>query len=289
MGATLLGALAALQFDRIIAVGERLMEPAGQATLIETTATAGAAGLLCWVVCALVTRAISRAALKPYKALADHLERLADGDVDSQFDLRGPDADVRRLARAVILFHHRAVASQRAEAGLQARYDRLCQDQAEERRLLMGMLMSQRLDPKGHAAGDRDPVDVAPVRPGIPEPLSAAPEAAGGPPQTGRYDGLYEDARQRRLLMDMLMTRRARPEGPAAGLRPPVGEALAGFDIPERPSATLAAADGSTPHAGRIVDLTGRLKSPARRGEERPVAQSAVPDLLSLDFAFIRR
>ena len=90
------------------------MHPVGQEALIRTTATAGLTGLLCWVVCALVTRAISRAALKPYDAVADHLERIADGDVDGPVDLQGPAAGVRRLARAVVVFQQRAATSARS-------------------------------------------------------------------------------------------------------------------------------------------------------------------------------
>src|SRR5215217_960994 len=82
LGAIVLGAMAALHLDLVVAAGERLMHPAGQDALIRTTAAAGLAGGLCWVACALVARAVDRAALRPYDALADYFEGLVDGDAD---------------------------------------------------------------------------------------------------------------------------------------------------------------------------------------------------------------
>lgn len=225
LASTLLGVLTALQLDLVIALGARLMHPVGQEALIRTTATAGLTGLLCWVICALVTRAISRHALKPWNALADHFERLADGEVESPIDLRGPVAGVRRLARAAVVFHQRALASQRSEAELQARYDHLYQEHADERRLIMEMLMDRRLDPE---------------------------------------------------------------RGPAA-LRSIDGPAPAGFEIPEPPAEVSGLASGPAPHTGEVVDLVGRLRSPARSVEDRSTGWSVVPDLMPLDFAFIRR
>lgn len=225
LAATLAGVLVALQLDLVIALGARIMNPVGQEALARSLATAGLTGLLCWVVCALVTRAITRSALKPWNALADHFERLADGEVDSPLDPRGPEAGVRRLARAAVVFHQRALASQRSEAELQARYDRLCQEQADERRLIMGMLMDRR------------------------------PDAERG-------------------LSD---------------LRSLDGPAPAAFDIPERPAAVADVASGRGTHTGEVVDLAGRLRSAARRVEDRPTGQFLVPDLMPLDFAFIRR
>lgn len=163
LGATFLGGLTALQFDLVIAVGERLMHPAGPDAVIKTTVTAGLVGLLCWVICALVTRAISRAALKPYDTLTDHFERLADGGGDGPIDLHGPVAGVRRLARAVIVFQQRDLASQRSEAQLQSRFDRLYEEQADERRLLMGILMKSRVGTQGRSS----------TRPSIPAPSAA--------------------------------------------------------------------------------------------------------------------
>ncbi|MBW8303124.1 MAG: hypothetical protein K0M78_04125 [Brevundimonas sp.] len=182
LGAAVLGSLTALQFDRLIAVGEQLLNPVGQEAFFRTVAAAGLTGSLCWGICVLVTRAIGRAALKPYDALADHLERLADGDIDTPIDLRGPVAGVRRLARAVVVFQQRTIASQRSEADLQARYDSLYQEHAGERRLLMGMLMGKRLDSESDASIQRPAEAVAPAEFEIPEPPSAAPEAVGGPP-----------------------------------------------------------------------------------------------------------
>lgn len=201
------------------------MNPVGQEALIRSMATAGLTGLLCWVLCALVTRAISRSALKPYVALADHFERLADGEVESPVDARGEAAGVRRLARAAVVFHQRALASQRSEAGLQARYDRLCEEQADERRLIMGMLMDRRPDTE-------------------------------------------------RGLSDLRSLDRSAP---------------AAFDIPERPHVAADVPAGRATHTGEVVDLTGRLRVGARNVEDRPTARFPVPDLMPLDFAFIRR
>lgn len=150
--AMLLGIFTALQLDVVLTAGQRLMNPAGQLALIKTTISAGLTGLLCWVLCALITRAISRAALKPYNALADHFERLTDGNADSTIELPGSVPAARRLARVVAVFHQKVLASQRSEAELQARYDGLYREHAGERRLLMGMLMSGQLSPENRAS-----------------------------------------------------------------------------------------------------------------------------------------
>ena len=199
------------------------MHPAGLEALFRTTATAGLTGLLCWVVCALVARAISRSALMPYVALTDHFERLADGPVERPLDLRRSPPAIRRLARAILVFHQRDTASRRSEATLQARYDALCQEHADERRLLMGMLMSGRLD-----AGDRS-ADLRATKPAA----SVAPEA------------------------------------PRSTVREAVG--------------------GTAPASLRIVDLKGRLQTPARAVDVQRTIEPIDPDALSLDFAFVRR
>lgn len=224
LAATVLGVLTALQLDMVIAFAARLMHPVGQEALMRSMATAGLTGLLCWVVCALVTRAISRNALKPYNALADHFERLADGEPAGPIDSHRPQAGVRRLARAVVVFHQRALASERAEADLQGRYERLCHEQADERRLIMGLMMDRR------PGTERSPSDLPAL------------------------------------------------DGPA----------LTVFDIP-KPSPAREARDAWTPASGQVVDLTGRLRPPARRVEERSAFLTAIPDLMSLDFAFVRR
>lgn len=171
MGATLLGALTALHLDLVIAFGARLLHPTGQEALIQTTVRAGLTGLLCWVVCALITRAISGAALKPYNALADHLERLADGEVDGPVDQRGPVPGVRRLSRAVVALQQRPLAIHRSEAGPQLRYDSLYHDPSE-RRLLMEMLVSRQFDPDGDLSPLRSSGGVARAEFEIPRGLS---------------------------------------------------------------------------------------------------------------------
>lgn len=157
------------------------MHPVGQEALLRAAVTAGLTGLLCWVVCALVTRAISRHALRPYNALADHLERLADGDVESAIDLRGPGAGVRRLARAVGVFQQRDLASQRSGADLQVRYDRLHQEQADEHRLLLGMLVDRRFDPRQGPSGLRSLDGPAASGFEIPDRPAALPGVVGAP------------------------------------------------------------------------------------------------------------
>lgn len=205
-----MGALTALQLDLVIAAGERLMNPVGQEALLRTAATAGLTGLLCWVICALVARAISRHALKPWNALADHFERLADGEVDRPIDLRGPVAGVRRLARAAAFFHQGAVASRRAEADLQVRYDRLYQEQADERRLLMGMLTDRRPDNGRSRSSLRSLEGPAPSEFEIPErPLAVAGAVRGPSPRTGEVVDLAGRLRaSARSVQD-------RPAGPA--------------------------------------------------------------------------
>lgn len=234
LGATLLGAFTALQLDLVLAAGGRLMHPVGQALLIKTTVTASLTGLLCWVVCALVARAISRAALRPYNALADHFERMADGDWDSSINLRGPVPAARRLARVVVLFQQRALESKRSEAALQARYDRLDQDHVSERRVILGMLTNKPFAAASSASGHRAPIR-APAGFDVREPRSASEAVSDTPQQSGRYDGLYEDVRERSLLMNMLMDSRLQAR---EGLQPLLGLAPAEFDIPDHRSAT---------------------------------------------------
>ncbi|MFN3816148.1 hypothetical protein [Brevundimonas sp.] len=143
LAATLLGAVAALEFDRLIALGRWLTLPVGQEALVNAMVTAGLTGFLVWVACVLTVRAISAAALRPYHRLADRLERLVDGETDDLADLRGPIVDVRRLARAVFVFQDRLEESRRAHALLQRRYDALYQEQAAERRLLLDLLVGR--------------------------------------------------------------------------------------------------------------------------------------------------
>lgn len=252
------------------------MHPAGQQALIRDAVSAGLTGLLLWVVCALVARAIIRTTLKPYDALADHFERLADGHVDGPLDLRGPVTGVGRLARAVAVFQHKAQTSQRAQADLQARYDSLVQEQADERRLLMGMLMSGRLDPGGQASGRRSPAGPAAADFDIPESSAAARAEGGPPPHSGRYDSLYQESPdERRLLMGLLMSSRFEREGPASALRSSAGAA------PE-------SVRGPTAHTGRVIDPAGRMAFSPRKVAERPPETPVAPELM-LDFALLRR
>lgn len=147
VAATVLGALTALQFDRLAAVGKRLMRSEGQEALVQAFLMAGVAGFLCWMACALVVGGVRNVARRPYDALTDRLERLIDGEIDTLADLHAPDAGVRRLARAVFLLRERAITSRRSEAAVQALYDAVCYQQADERRLLMGMLTRSAVPP----------------------------------------------------------------------------------------------------------------------------------------------
>jgi hypothetical protein len=139
--ATVLGALSALQFERIFAVGHQLTIAAGQEALVNAATKAGLTGFLLWVACVLLARTIGGIALRPYRDLADRLDALVDGHTDDLADLRGPVVGVRRLARAIFVFHDAAMASRRSEADLQAKYDALYRVHVEERRLLMSRLL----------------------------------------------------------------------------------------------------------------------------------------------------
>jgi hypothetical protein len=143
LGATVLGAGAALEFDRLIAIGRWLTLPVGQEALLNAVVTAGLTGFLVWVACVLTVRTISGVALRPYHRLADRLERLVDGDVDDLADLHGPVVGVRRLARTIFVFQERLLESRRAEADLQRRYDTLYQAHAEEHQRLLDMLVGR--------------------------------------------------------------------------------------------------------------------------------------------------
>lgn len=163
VGATLLGVLTALELEVFVAAGRWFLNLGGRDGLVRTAATAGLTGLMLWILCAIVTRAIARATLKPYQALADHFERLGDGEVDSHIVLQGEVPEARRLARAVSVFHQRALSSERSKARLQARYDSLYREHADERRLLIGMLTGARPEVKGHPSVTRS--DAAAVSP----------------------------------------------------------------------------------------------------------------------------
>ena len=149
-----------LEFDRLAAVADSLMQPAGREALVGAVATAALTGFLAWVACALVVRSINRVALEPYHALTDQLEALADGTGGSGIDLSGAVPGVRRLARVVLTFHNQLIASQRSEAALQLRYDALAQANAAERQSLMAIL----IDRAAAAGGKAGPVmrDVTP-------------------------------------------------------------------------------------------------------------------------------
>ncbi|MDP1911986.1 hypothetical protein [Brevundimonas sp.] len=169
---------------------------------------AGLTGLVCWAVCALITRAIRRATLKPYNALAAHLERLAEGEVDGPVDQRGSVPGVRRLARAVVALQQKPLAIHRPEAGPRFRYDSLYHDPSE-RRLLMEMLMSRRFDPDGDPSPLRSSGDAA--RAGFDNPRglpqSRTPQNDGGlsstrlsisPANSGLRQGAFKTGRPSR-------------------------------------------------------------------------------------------
>ncbi|MFN3536980.1 MAG: hypothetical protein ACK4Y4_05990 [Brevundimonas sp.] len=174
-GATLLGAGAALQFDRLIAVGRWLTLPVGQEALLNAVVTAGLTGFLVWVACVLTVRAISAAALRPYHRLADRLERLVDGETDDLADLRGPIVGVRRLARSVFVFQERLEDSRRDQAVLQRRYDALYQEHAAERRLLLDLLVGRTVKARSSPPEPEGSPDFK-----MPEPPSE-PMASGSP------------------------------------------------------------------------------------------------------------
>ena len=187
LGATLLGALVALEFDRLVAVADSLMLPVGQEALIGAVTTAGLTGFLAWVACALVVRTINRVALAPYLALTDQLEALADGTAGSGIDLSGAVPGVRRLARVILAFHNELIASQRSEAALQLRYDALAQANAAERQSLMAILID-----RAASGGRTGPVmrDVTPPSVfDIPEPaLSSLSDHLPAEQITGHID-----------------------------------------------------------------------------------------------------
>ncbi|MDQ3124188.1 MAG: hypothetical protein M3Q74_01085 [Pseudomonadota bacterium] len=261
----MLATLSALQFDRVIALGRVFIDLVGQEGFLRTTANASLTGLLFWLVCALATRAISRAAVKPYHALADHVERLVDGAVDVPLDPRGQGAGVRRLALAFDVLHQRALASRRSEAGLQARYDSLCQEQADERRLLMGMLMSGRLEPERPSSALRSPASVTAATPDIPDSTAPASQPTGRrAPHTGGYDRLQlEPSDERQLLIGMLMSNQLNPEDHAYVLQALTGMAPDEFEYCEPSSAAPESASGLTPPSGADRRSAGRPEFPA--------------------------
>ncbi|OYX57053.1 MAG: hypothetical protein B7Y86_09995 [Brevundimonas subvibrioides] len=143
LGATLLGAGVALEFDRLVAVADHLMLPVGQQVLIGAVTTAGLTGFLVWVTSALIARSIIKVALEPYDTLTEQLEGLADGRTGPGLALQGAAQGVRRLARVIVTFQTRLVESQRSEAALRVRYDALCHANDHERQSLMAVLLDR--------------------------------------------------------------------------------------------------------------------------------------------------
>lgn len=190
LGATLLGAVVALEFDRLVAVADHLMLPVGQEALIGAVTTAGLTGFLVWVASALIARSITRVALEPFETLTDQLEGLADATTDAGIDLQGAVPGVRRLARVVLTFHGRLVESQRSEAALRIRYDALCQGNAHERQSLMAILLDRSMTVAMKAPPPA--IDTAPLSGfDIPE-YSTEPLLAQAPDQVGDFIDLTD-------------------------------------------------------------------------------------------------
>ena len=143
LGATLLGAGVALEFDRLVAVADHLMLPVGREVLIGAVTTAGLTGFLVWVASALIARSIIRVTLEPYDTLTEQLEGLADGRTGTDLALQGAAQGIQRLARVIVTFQTRLVESQLSEAALRVRYDALCQANDHERQSLMAVLLDR--------------------------------------------------------------------------------------------------------------------------------------------------
>lgn len=146
LSATVLGAVAALEFDRIVAVGARLRLPAVHVDLLIAGAVALLACGTAVMVGMVVFRAIRRDATRPYRALTDQMEDLADGRLIGDLSSPGSGVDINRLLRAAAALQVRLTASEHSEAALQARYNGLCHENADERRMLMRIVLEGRRD-----------------------------------------------------------------------------------------------------------------------------------------------
>ena len=143
LAAAVLGALFSLEFDRLVAVANHLMRPAGQKALLDALGAATLAGLLISGAVVLATGAIRRRIVRPYLVLTEHLEGYGAGSpLQVLQDPRHPPA-VHRLARAILAVQDQAAADQSAAAELRTRYEALCGANARERLSLMAILMEK--------------------------------------------------------------------------------------------------------------------------------------------------
>lgn len=142
--AALLGAFAAIEFDRITEVLAEALTPSGRAAAIQMAAMMIMGGVTASTTVWLAVWLAVRAASAPYDAIADRLEQLAIGDLTIALPPAGRAAGVRRLGLAVLAVRNRLVGQERELAGLQARNDRLCSNNAEDHRMLLGMVTGQR-------------------------------------------------------------------------------------------------------------------------------------------------
>lgn len=142
LAAALLGAFAAIEFDRIMEVLAKATTASGRMAAIRMATMLIMGGLTVAAAVWIAVRLVVRAASTPYDAVADRLEQLAVGDLRIAIP-GGRAAGVRRLGLAVLAVRNRMVEQERELADLQAKNDRLCGDNAEERRMLLGMVVGQ--------------------------------------------------------------------------------------------------------------------------------------------------
>lgn len=174
LAAAVLGALFSLEFDRLVAVANHVMRPAGQKALLDALGAATLGGLLICGGALLTTWAIRRRLVRPYLVLTEHLEGYGAGSpLQVLQDTRQPPA-VHRLARAILAVQDQAVASQSAAAELLVRYEALCGANARERQSLMAILMEKAT---GRAAA-APPSAVTPAPSGLVAIPERAPPAA---------------------------------------------------------------------------------------------------------------
>ncbi|RZJ03533.1 MAG: hypothetical protein EON89_11130 [Brevundimonas sp.] len=142
LAAALLGTFAAIEFDRISEVLAKVTTPSGRMAAIRMATMLVMGGLTAAAAVWIAVRLVVHAAAAPYDDVADRLEQLAIGDLRITLPV-GRAAGVRRLGLAVLAVRNRMFEQERELAELQAKNDRLCDDNAEERRMLLRMVVGQ--------------------------------------------------------------------------------------------------------------------------------------------------
>lgn len=178
LGAALMGAVFALEFERLAAIAGHLILPAGRMAVLQAVTTAVVVALGIWMTGMVIGRAIRQRAVLPYLILTDQMEARAERSTHDLLRAPHQAPDVQRLTRAILTIQDELVTRRREVVDLGNRYDALCEANSRERESLMAILMEKAT---GRVTG---PVQKTPLLP-APSPGFTTPDRPAAPEPVG--------------------------------------------------------------------------------------------------------